>query len=156
MVQALLRLLLLLLLLAAHPLQFLQELLRRFDASVRSDLVARYRHWRMRHHFSGGRIAGDRSSVVLIFILLLLLSDDGGLGGRPWSTVAHGKLQLARSTGIGAAEHEDVVAGAVEQIGEDRARVRRTIDAEDSLVFRKPVDRHSCFFGQLMEDVAQA
>ena len=156
MLRALLRLLLLLLLLAAHPLQFLQELLRSFDASIWSwsDLIDRHR--RTRHHFSGGRIAGDRRSVVLIFILLLLLSDDGGLGGRSWFTVAHGKLQLARSAGIGAAEHEDVVTRTVEQIGEDRAWVGRTIDAEDALVFRKPIDRHSCLFGQLMEDVAEA
>lgn len=154
MAELLLRLLLLLLLLlAAHPLQFLQELLGSLDAPVRRDLVCRDR--RMRHDFSGGRIAGGRRSVILVFILLLLC-DNGGLARCRWSIVADGKLQFARSAGIRAAEHEDVVAGTVEQLGEDLARIRRAIDAEDALVFRKPVDGHACVFGQLMEDVAQA
>src|ERR1039458_8327874 len=137
--------LLLLLLLLAEALELLEHLLRR------SRTLLRRRHNR---GLLGRDLLGRR--IVRRLALLILLWIAAGRGRRNGRVTARGEDDLAGCAVGGGGDHEEVVPGSVEQIGDDVAGRTRTADAEDARILVEAVDGHTAGGLEVFEDLRQA
>ena len=145
--------LLLLLLLLAHPLQLLDDFLGRPRLVGLAVGVLAGSHGRTgwRGHLLGRVIVDGR--LVIFF----------GREEERWASWASVERCCAQSIRLRprrsrarCAHHEEVITGSVEQLGQDVPRVAGSVDAENALVFVHPVDGHAAGGGDVLEDLRQA
>ena len=150
----LLRALLLLLLLVAHLLQLLEHLLRGAVSAVGV----------VRRTGTGGRVGVRRRWRIVLILrllrrLLFVLSPygtirvGGALGER---RAARGEADLAGGSRSGAAEHDDVISTAVEELGDDLAGLAGAVGSEDALVLVQTFKGHARRGADLIHDGGKA
>ena len=128
------------LLLLAHLLEFLEHLLGSADP-VRRLL----RRIGLR---SAGGLDGLRQLLVVVVLVLddlFLLGVRSAEAGRSTRATCAARCQreFSRSSGFGAAEHDDVISRAVEQGVENFLRIAWSVAAEDALVGAEAIDSHA-------------
>jgi len=95
----------------------------------------------------------------LLFGLLLFAAAIGNAsrcGGRRVRGLAGAQLNLSRDSSSFIAHHDDVISGALEQLGENVARLAGAVNAEDALIGAHSFNLCPGCGGDILEDLLQA